>query len=105
MPITSAYSTRTGEWHDFTEERWAIPAKDVVRFFSRKGSSSIREFERDPNFPRPIVPSGIRLWIVDELKAWMRNDAPRASARGTWTPNRRAAEAKRRQKAAAEAIQ
>lgn len=106
MPLTSAYSTRTGEWHDIAEERWAIPAKDVVRRFSRKDASSIRELERDPNFPKAIVPSGIRLWIVDELKAWMKNSAPRATGRGTWTPNRRAAEARRRRKATpAEVIQ
>ena len=104
--VESAYSNRTGEWHDFVEERWAIPAKDVVRFLSAKSASTIREYEKHPSFPKPIRPGGVRLWYVDELKDWLKNQAPRVGARGTWTTNRRAAEAKRRQKAtAAEVIQ
>ncbi len=97
MSTDFAWSTTTGEWTERPVERFAIPAKAVVRMLSAIAPNMVLKFEQDPTFPPARMPAGKRLWIVDEIKEWVKN-LPPAPPRRTWTPNQRAARARSKAK-------
>lgn len=70
----------------------AVDAATTCRMFGFAEGSSILQMEANPTFPRPIKPTGgDKRWIVSELIEWAVKQAPRSSAKTTWTAKQRAA--------------
>jgi predicted DNA-binding transcriptional regulator AlpA len=80
-PRESAHSTENREVRD--QARPDPP--DLIRYLSatqvclRHGGQSLtwlqRLMERDPTFPKPIMPGRHRLWALPELETWERRQA------------------------------